>query len=113
MFYGIERFGEVQLKQNNWLLRVLALIYIFKCPRKTVLDGPLFQKTVLVAVYDLQDNFLQPISEEFCDDFKTTVKKSDWSEVINSLRCSNFGDESNITIINALKIESSIKELIT
>ena len=95
------------------MLRILALIYIFKCPRKAVLDGPLFQKTVLVAVYDLQNNFLQPISQEFSDDFKTSIKKSDGSEVINSLWCGNFGNESNITIINALKIESSIKELIT
>lgn len=63
-------------------------------------------------MYDLQNNFLQPISQEFSDDFKTAVKKSDGSEVINSLRCRNFGNESNIAIINALKIEPSLKELI-
>ena len=43
---------------------------IFVRPRKTILDGPPLYKTILVPVDDFENNFLQSVSQDLCNDFR-------------------------------------------
>ena len=47
---------------------------VFKRPRQAILDCPPFDETVLVFVDDFGDDFLQPVSQDLCDDFQTTIQ---------------------------------------
>ena len=73
MINGVKRFCKVQFEDNYWIFRSLALVYVLKRPCKAILDGPLFQKPILVTVYNFQNDFLKPIGEEFCNDFETAI----------------------------------------
>ena len=48
---------------------------IFESPRETVLDGPPFKKAILIPVDDLEDDFLQMISQDFRDNFEAAVEQ--------------------------------------
>ena len=69
MFNRVKRLGEVKLEEDYLPLRGMTLMDIFKGPRQAVLDGPPLNEAVLVLVDDLKNDFLQPISQDFRDDF--------------------------------------------
>ena len=67
MLNCVERFGKIQFKEDNFLLGGLALMDILKRPSEAVLNRSPFDETILVAMNNLEDNLLQPISEELGD----------------------------------------------
>ena len=80
----------IMFEKDDQSLRGLALMYIFKGPSKAVFNCSPFNETILVFVDDFKDDFLQPISQDFRDEFQATVKQSDWSVVIRSFRGRRF-----------------------
>ena len=99
VFYGVERFSEIELEQNDWVSRLLALIYVFEGPSETILNGAGLTKTILVSVHDFEYDFLQPISQDLCYDLQTTVKDRDRSEVIGSLGGVDFRNEGEHRVV--------------
>ena len=76
----------------------------FVRPRNAVLNRAAFQKSILISVYNFENNSLQTVSEELGQDFKAAVQQGDWSIVVSSFWRLNFRDESYKTCIQALKI---------
>ena len=111
MFDHVKSLGKVKLEEDYLPSRGLTLVNIFKAPRQTILDRPPLNETVLVLVDDLKDMFLQPISQDFRDDFQETVKQSDWSVVVRSFRGGNFGYQSNVALTDAGDVKSSRMEI--
>ena len=59
--------AKSNLSKTIGCLEFLTLIYIFERPRQTVLDGPSFEKSVLITVNQLKDNPLEAVSKQFRD----------------------------------------------
>ena len=112
MFDGVKSFGEIQLGKNNRSLGGLALVNVLKCPSKTILYSPAFEKAILVSMHDFEDDFFESISQKNCDNFEATIEKRDRSIVIDRLWRAEFGDKRDETIINTLQIKFPIVELI-
>ena len=111
MFNRIKGLGKVKLEEDYLPSGGLTLVDIFKTPRQTILDRPPLNETVLVPVDDLKDNFLQPMSQDFHEDFQATVKQSDWSVVIRSFGGGDLGDQSNVSLTDAGDVKSSRMEI--
>ena len=58
---------------------------IFVRPRKTILDGPPLDKTILVPVDDFEDYSLQPIRKLLGYQLQATVEEGDRPIIICSL----------------------------
>ena len=74
MFDRVEGFSEVQLEENYFFFGRLALINIFKCPRKAILDRSPLDKSVLISMDYLQNNFLEAVGKDFGDYLETTIE---------------------------------------
>ena len=70
----VERLSKIQLKQNNRSLGGLALVNVLKCPRKTILYRSPTDESILVTVDNLQNDFLETVSQEFGNELKTAIK---------------------------------------
>jgi hypothetical protein len=53
MFNHIKSFFEVQFKNNYSSSRVLALVQVLKCSSKTILNGFIFDETILILMDQL------------------------------------------------------------
>ena len=65
----VEGLSEVKFEQYDLFARALTLVYVLICPSKAILYSPPLNEAVLVLVDDLKNDFLQPISQDFRDDF--------------------------------------------
>ena len=52
----------------------MTLMDILEGPSQAILNGPAFEKTVLVAVDQIQDDLLQTICQEFGDQLEAIVQ---------------------------------------
>jgi hypothetical protein len=50
VFNSVESLFEVQLKNQSFSSRLMALVYVLKTPSKTVLNAMILDKTVLVSM---------------------------------------------------------------
>jgi hypothetical protein len=55
MLYGIKGFCEVKLDNDNRLLRLLALVYVFECPSQTILNSSGFNEHILILMHQWDD----------------------------------------------------------
>ena len=67
-------------------------MYVFKRPGQAVLDRSPLQKTVLVPMYDFENQLLQMVSQQFSYQFQATIEQRDGSEIIGSFRRLGFWD---------------------
>jgi hypothetical protein len=65
MFNFIKSFFQNPFKENQLLLRFLIEMKIFKRPWQAVLDASVFQKSILVLMYHLQNYILLSICQYF------------------------------------------------
>ena len=62
VLHCIKSLGKIKFENDNFPLALLALMYKFKTPGNTVLDCSTFNKTILILMQDLKDDFLQSFS---------------------------------------------------
>jgi hypothetical protein len=60
----------------------LALVDVFESPSKVIMDGPTAKKSILVTMHNLENNFLQPVGQDFCDHFQAAIKKCNGPKII-------------------------------
>ena len=90
MFHCVKGFSKIQLKDQNFFLRLMTLMYVLKGPGNAVLNCSTPNETILIDMDEFQDDELQPICKEFSQELDAAVQKGNWSEIIDRLWSAGF-----------------------
>ena len=110
VLHCVKSFCKIQFENNNFSFAMVALMNVFKAPGNAVLDGSPFDKSVLVVMQKLDNNLLQSVCQDLCQQLDAAIEKRDRSEIINSLWVIYFGDQSDEGDIDALQIDNTVKK---
>ena len=77
------------------------------------MDGSATYESILVAMDDLKNDFLESIGKDFGDQLETTVKERDGSIIIDSLRGIFLRYQGDESIVETLQIEVARMKFIT
>jgi hypothetical protein len=72
---------------------------------------PGLDESILILVDQGDDNFLQSVSKQLCDNFHNTIYYRDWPEVIYFSWIVNLGDQGDIGIVDTLDVSCIVKEV--
>lgn len=74
MFNFIEGFFKVKLENEDFLVRVMTEVKVFKGPCKAVLNISVFDEPILVPVNKGNDDILEPVGQKLGDEFHGTIE---------------------------------------
>jgi hypothetical protein len=95
MLNFVKSFLKIKFQDDNFFLKMVAQVKVFKSLGNAILDGSTFNETILVLVDDRNSQLLKPISKEFGDKLHRGVKERDGSVIRDTDRALNFRNQSD------------------
>ena len=108
-----ERFLEVQLQNDSFTARLMALMYVLEWPSQAVLDRARSNKAVLILTYEFENYQLKLVSKDFGQDFEAAIQQGDRPEIVHCLRVADLRDKGYVGGIYAFQAQRATVEFST